>query len=339
MDFIDTKTFDVSSAPSPFAVASDFKQFPLGMTIEDIVNLNVPNKHFKQYTSVHIGGHFIDRVNWHRVRPKQGQLVTIRAVPQGGGGGKNPLATVLSIALMAAVPALGFGVAQTLGLGWTTAGGTFIASSVGLAIGKGIVAIGGRLLINAIAPPSTPKSSNAGFQSAPEASTYFIAGATNRIDPFGTIPIVLGKHRMIPPQIKPYTETVGGDQYVRQLFIWGYGEVIVEDIKIGDTPIGEFEDVEIETVYGTDSDPDITLYPGTVDQNDLNVTLNEVDGYQTRTSTENADELSVDITFPQGLVQFSGSGTKLERTVQVEVQYSPTGAGTWSAATGTVGHA
>ena len=136
---------------------------------------------------------------------------------------------------------------------------------------------------------------------------------------------------MVPPMgALPYTETVGGDQYLRLLFVWGYGPLHISDLKIGETPLSDFEGVEIETREGYDDDDPITLYSNVVVQNDLSVSLTQAGGYTTRTTEIDADEISVDITLPRGLVEFAANGAKTETDVQIEVQYSPTGMNQWS---------
>jgi len=335
LDFTGTKKFNVTSIASPFSIRSDCHTFEQGRSIDEVVSLIVPNDDYKKFIHITLGGMPIDRGLWHLIKPKQDQQLLLRAIPMGGGGGKNPLSAVLSIALMVAVPYIAPALGGALGFGWSTAGGTFITSSaLGMSVVKGGLMLVGRMLINAIAPPSQPKP-NANGSFTADSPTLFITGATNRVSQFGVIPKVLGKSRIVPPQVKPYTETVGNDQYVRQLFIWGYGEVEIEDIKIGETLISEFDDVEIEHVYGTSSDPAITLYPNSVDENRLNISLTNALGYQTRTTSIDTDEISVDITFPRGLHNLASVNNwkPSSETVQFEVQYAPTGTTDWSSDT------
>lgn len=115
------------------------------------------------------------------------------------------------------------------------------------------------------------------------------------------------------------------------LFVWGYGPLEITDLKIGETPLSEFDDVEIETRQGYSDDAPITLYSSSVLQNDLQVTLTSAAGYITRTTETDADEISVDITLPRGLFMFNDNGNKTSRTVALEIQYSPTGMNSWSA--------
>ena len=97
-----------------------------------------------------------------------------------------------------------------------------------------------------------------------------IRGSQNRADPYGAIPLVLGRHLVVPLLgAEHYTERDGDDQYLRSLFVVGYGPLEIREIKIGDTPIGDFDDVDVEVREGYSNDKPIRLYPGTVFQEDL----------------------------------------------------------------------
>ena len=59
----------------------------------------------------------VPRDHWSMVRPKPGTIITLRVAPgKGGGGGKNPLRTVLTIAVVAAAFVLGPAVGAAMGL-------------------------------------------------------------------------------------------------------------------------------------------------------------------------------------------------------------------------------
>ncbi|MDP6883301.1 MAG: phage tail protein, partial [Rhodospirillales bacterium] len=64
-------------------------------------------------------GQALLRADWDTTVIGDGDVVAFVALPHGGGGGgggKNPLKTVLSIALMVAAPGLGGALAGSLGL-------------------------------------------------------------------------------------------------------------------------------------------------------------------------------------------------------------------------------
>lgn len=310
-------------APSPFAVARLTREFNVGVSLSDMLADIQPDVYLRGHAHVLINGVAVPRENWARVYPKGGSLVNIRFVPSGGGGGrKNPLRTVLSLAVLAASPVLAGSLGTALG-----ASGSFLGISASRLITTGVNLLG-RLAINALAPPPRPRLSCA----VKETPGYFIQGAQNRLQPFARVPKVLGKHRFVPPMgALPYTETVGSEQYLRLLFVWGYGPLNIGELKIGETPLSEFQDVEIETRQGYVDDAPLMLYSNAVLQNDLQVVLRQSGGYQLRVSEAEAEELSVDVTFPRGLFRFDNANNKQSSSVEIEVQYSPAGADDWSA--------
>lgn len=311
-------------AAHPFAPARPHASLPAGGSLCDIAAAAGLAPELWPYTHVFVNGHHVPRGNWARVRPHAGTVVTLRMLPMGGGGGKNPLRTVLSLALVAASPVIAGAIAGALGVG---AQSVFLGMNAARLITAG-VNIAGRLALNAIAPPSRPRFGGA----QKESPTLFLQGARNAAYPFGRVPRVLGRHRMVPPLgAMPYTETAGNDQYLRMIFVWGYGPLNIGDLRIGETPLAEFDGVEVETRHGWPDDPPLTLYSNSVMQNDMEVVLRESGGYVLRTTETEADEISVDLTLPRGLVAFNGSGKQVAAAVEVEVQYSPAGEDDWSA--------
>lgn len=317
----------VIARPSPFSGRQVRSIVPAGRTVAELVDAHLKDVGALVGAHVWIGPDYVPRDMWHCVRLKEGSVLNIRAVPMGGGG-KNPLAAILSIAVMAIAPGIGVALSSSLGLAgaglW--AGSTFFSAST--LIG-GAVSVIGKLAINALLPPPKQRSSASGGQ---DSTTLFISGAQNQLLPFGRVPRVLGKMRHVPPLgARPYTETVGDAQYLRMLFCLGYGPLEVSDLKIGETPLSEFDDVEIEIRHGYEDDEPITLFSNSVFQTDLSILLEEANGFEVRRTEPDADEISIDVTFEGGLVRFSGSGAKREETVQLEVQYSLADANDWSA--------
>lgn len=314
---------DVAMVPHPFAAERIHHTIFPGRTVAGIIRHLQPDEDLARYAHVYLNGDYVPHSRWRHVRPKAGTVVSIRLVPMGGGGGsKAVFSTVLTIALMVATNGLASSLAGTTFMGFNLSTGA-ITTGVNLLT---------RLAINALAPPPKPRFSASGNRESP---TLFLQGARNQVSPFGRVPKVLGKHRFVPPLgALPYTETVGNDQYIRMLFVWGYGPLAISDLKVGETPLSDFEGVEIETRQGYPGDPPISLYSNSVIQNDLQVNLTAAAGYVTRTTEVDAEEISVDITLPRGLVFLDGSGGKTAATVKLEVQYSPKGLGQWSAGTG-----
>ena len=93
--------------------------------------------------------------------------------------------------------------------------------------------------------------------------SYELRLTRNAARPYRSIPVVLGKHRVLPPlagTTKSEIDATDGHLYQRFLLVWGYGQLKVTDIRIGGAPIGDYEDVQIETREGLASDAATTLY-------------------------------------------------------------------------------
>jgi hypothetical protein len=314
----------VTVAPHPFAVERVQHKIAAGQSLAVIAERAQPDGFLRRYGHIHIDGHYIPQENWARVYPKAGAIVSIRMVPMGGGGsGKSTLRTVLSIAIIAASPMIAGAVLGALSVS-STAVVLGVSGSQILSAGVSLL---GRLALNALAPPGRARFSS-GVRESP---TLFIQGARNQVSPFARVPQVLGKHRMVPPLgALPYTETAGSEQYLRMLFVWGYGPLQISDLKIGETPLSDFEGVEIETRQGYPDDAPLSLYSDSVIQNDLQVSVTHAGGAVIRTTETGADEISVDITFPRGLFFLTNSGAKAAATVSVTVGYSLKGMGVWT---------
>lgn len=297
-----------------------------GMTIEQIVDVIIPHKIKGVEIVVNIGDHVIPRSNWKNVKPKPMTVVGINAVAAGGGGGgkKNPLMTILSIAIVVATviyaPYLAPYVAQATGASLATA--TALTQ-----IGLSMI---GSLALSMLA--GTPKQKARVDNASPaEASSQFIEGASNKIDRYGVIPVNLGTNRMFPPQgALPYTETSAGKQYVRQIFCYGFGKLQVSERRLGETLLSEYDGVEINDRLNADLSEGVSLYSTDVYQDGYSVLISNAAGYITRTTQPNADEAELDVTFTQGLTSYSDSGQRNNRTVDFEVRYAPTGTTNWS---------
>ena len=314
----------VTASPHPFKAATVDLEIKEGFTVLELLQIAQPREVFQNYAYIEIDGYTIPRNYWHIVKPKAGHIVAINIIPQGGEG-KNPLRVLLTIAIVAATFAFAGPLGAAIVGGETLAIGSFtIASS---AVGAAVIQLAGGLLINMIAPirPASLQT---------ESPSYFIDQARNRARPYAPIPVIFGRHVVVPPLgAAPITEIVGGDHYLRMVVVWGYGPLRISDIKIGETPISEFDDIEIETREGRVGDAALTLYPNTIDQQNLAIDLTKDASWQTRRSSLEADELSIDITLPRGLAKFNKKGKREKHTVEIQVQYKLVGEADWESAT------
>lgn len=340
--FIGMLNEDIIVQKSLLPFKQDFETLHLEncKTIQEIVNKTIPYNFVGARLVVTLNNEIVSEDNWNKPL-KKGEIVGLNFIPTGGGGGgKNVLTAVVVIAAAIAVPALAGTVglwagnaAVGAGLGGFGAGlGGFTGLAAGAyALGYGATLIAGSMLLSVAtsALMSTPKQSGAGT-SLSESQTQFIEGASNSIDKYGIIPVNLGTNRMFPPQAAlPYTETSGNDQYCRQLFTYGYGNLLITDRKIGETSIDQFEGVEMDDRLNADLNLGTKLYTNDVYQENLNIKLTQKDGFSLRTTQSETDECELDLTF-QGLVRYDNQANKNNATVEFEVQYAPTGTENWS---------
>ena len=346
--------------PNPFSIDGRVDlAVKAGGTIFDMVAMVCGAETDQAQAYVKINGEPVPRHLWRHVRPKKGVLVEVRVVPAGGGGGgqrKNPIATILTIAVMAAsvfIPAIPAVAAAAGNIGLSLG----MAPATALTFGRFLVStattMGGRLLVNSLAPPpqqslgalaATPGTGSgmgSSFAGGPRSSpTLSLTGSRNRLAPYEVIPVILGTHKVFPPLgAEPYTEIVGDDQYLRLLFTVGYGPLQMDDLKIGETPLSSFDDVETEIRPGHDSDAPIGLFPKDVHEEPVAALLDGVisgkpgsASYVQRRSEANADELSVDIGFPAGVVRIEDDGSYARHTVTVSVEYRHISGGGWLSA-------
>ena len=273
---------------------------PMG-TLADLIAALVPDELDRDHISAFIGGDYIEPDLWSKIRPKSGASIYLRIVPQ------DPV-TLISILATAAAPTI------TTALGF--AAGTFAAAVAGAAISIAITYAASAL----IGPRAT--------QNRKESPTYGITSARNGITPFQPVPVVLGTHRMVPPYgATPYTEVASNDQYLRFVLIWGYGPVAVSDIRIGNTPIGDYADVETEHDFnGTETQLD--LYPADASQEDLSIRL--LATFVERTTPNNTTEIGVTLTFPAGLFKQNKKGKRVNTDARIIGQYRLVGAGSFT---------
>jgi len=328
---------NVQTSLLPFNLQHKITQVPEGLTLHEMVKTVFPRRIKGLKVAVSINGDLIPNQNWHLVRPKKDTLICINIVPTGGRRKKNPLATILSIAVAVVAPYAAAAWGASLGLAVT---GTGVLTVAQTALYTGIVRIGigmvGYLATSMLS--STPRQSySGGSQSITESRTQFIEGASNVIDKFGVIPVNLGTNRMFPKQAAlPYSELSAESQYARQLFTYGYGKHIITERKFGETLVSSYQEVEMEDRLNTDLHLGTKLYSNDVFQEGLSVTLSSDNPASVFTTQNDSNEFELDFTFPRGIWAFANDqNKKVNELVSLEIQFAPTGTTDWS--TGSLG--
>lgn len=225
---------------------------PSGSTIQEIVDHFV-SKDTNHLITVTVNGYSIYRKNWSYVRPKDSAVVSVRLVP-------GDLITLVSL-LVATIPGLGV-VAPIVTSGLLALG---IPGGLALGIGSIIISsaiiIGGVYFLGRLAISSLigePPELGDGVRGASSSPTANNLG--NQELPFTPIWRNYGRNRLYPPRAaKPYTFTRDKKRYIRELFAIG-GYNMIEDVRLGDTPITDFSTHTLEMREGWDSDTDLTLF-------------------------------------------------------------------------------
>jgi hypothetical protein len=256
-------------------------------------------------------GRVILRAEWRR-RVVDGDVIAFVVLPLGGGGegGKNPLQLVAALALMYFAPGIGSSI-------YSAMGGTFVAAEAGLVISgiSAAVSIAGNALISSAfaGRPSLPTPQQAGGVAgfAAPSPTYNLQAQGNMARLDAAIPVQYGRMMSYPDfAAQPYAEFAGNEQYLFQLLCLGQGYFEVEAIRIEDTAISVFPEIDYEIIEpgGT-----LTLFPSSV------VTSSEVSGQEAVYDTwlgpfvanaagTSANTLAVDVVCPRGLFYANDSG-------------------------------
>jgi hypothetical protein len=229
----------VTLQPHPFSQSHVRFEIAEGSTIYGIVIAGGLRPSILKHVRVWIGDEEIPQDVWHLVRPKAGTQVFIKLTPKGGGGG-NFLRTMLMLAVVVAATLVagpaGGAIAGTLGLS------AMAGAAIGSLIATGLTTLG-LYLINMLVPP--PK---AGGKTSERA---LLGAIRNRFNPFGPVPRIIGRRRVWPVlAARPYTESQGGKRYLRAMLLVGFGPLRISDIRIGETPISVYSNIEIEVREG-----------------------------------------------------------------------------------------
>jgi hypothetical protein len=312
-----------------------------GSSIDELLDVALasrPGWRARYRLVVCIAGHEIEQAYWTRVRVKPGVIVTFRPRLQGSD-------TIWRSVLTVVVAIAAFALAAPTGGASLVAAAGFEAGTTAAAIASAVVAAtviaAGTLAINALFPIRPPASSSGSVNSA---ALNSIQGAQNVADPFGPIPVVLGRHRQSPRMAaKPYTEINGRDQWLQLLLVAGYGPLLMEDFKVGETPLSSYTDYEIDILQGYESDPPTYLYRGNVDEVPLSIQMdNTVDApgvvgtggdWQTQISSPDSDVVSVDFAASEGCFAVNDKGAPDDWRVPINVRYRPVAGGAYTTVT------
>lgn len=320
------------------------------------------NEKSKDYFVYCINGLVVDRELFrHKVLSKD-DIVLIAPKISGEDSG-----SLIKTAAIIAITVYTGGVLAGTGVAWLAAG------TVGNALVTAGVTVVASALLNQMIPPPQPEgldpaTLNSGSSSV-GSQMYSISGQANQVKKFGTVPKVYGSHRMFPlVAANPYTELETDPsngklvQFFYAIYDFGLGPCYVEDLKIGETPIGAYDDVSYnfvdlnapvtsQGIWDNQNQNKFTLYRGDVSSESLSISLNgnrdgsyikgnwvispDPEEYQTvRNAAANSENYSQEITCtfvcPKGLYGFDASGNRDYREITLEVEFAKAdGSGPW----------
>lgn len=265
-----------------------------------------------QAWQVSIGGVPVPREHWHHVRPKDGQVIEVRAAV-----GRSALMLIATVALAY----------FTFG-----AGSLFIGA--GAAIGGGVVAaaavyVAGSIIINKVLGP---KPAKAGAGDAD--SVYSLRGARNRARPYQPLGLLFGSVRIAPDLVSnPYTWYAGDDQYLGMVLTPGINVDSVGALYNGEALLSSFEGVQVwHNGFPGMASQAIPLHSNadTLAGGSLDAESQHTPGpWVQRTGSPDTIRLQVDVEYL--LFDTSSKGKPQDNSETIQIQYRAVGSGTWQA--------
>lgn len=320
----------LTGSPHPFKTNRIIDFARPGLTVKQCVEYvrekyKISEQLLKQLV-IAVDGVVINKDNWATTILRTGQLVTYKTIPQG----RNAFRTILFIAIVIFVPELA---GEYLVAAGTS---TYVAAAIKFAATAAAMA-----LANALVPIRLPGTENP----ATSNQLNLFNGTNNRTNPYGPIPVVLGRVRMTPLLgSQPYVDTQTTTSYMHMQLVWGFGplEVDMNELYIGANKLDYYyqgnnadavpRPITIMGYVGSNGLETETqkiaefnkLYPNIVEQQFKNVDLinTTTNNEEVVTFTETqATRVQAIISFPEGLRKISTKdGKSYASTVSFQVQ-------------------
>lgn len=317
LDFIGSAIFKDNPFQS-FAGNYQVIEYFEGATADEIVDLACKdNSWLKNYIAVKIGDQIVPRESWSRVRLKRNAPILLMVIPQGGNIG-NTLKTLalITIAVVANIYIPG-------------AGGTIYAQ-IGHAVGVAAVTMAASLALNAVFPPPTAQNPGLG-NGLKEGDSFAWNSSSNQLLTYQSVPRVYGKVKMAPPYAaKPFVESIGAEQYLYLIFDFGYGELQLEDLRIGENALESYQNVKYYIHPSFKKGDKLNLYNRDVYQENFSQKLLQ-SAWRYGSSTQDTSEVVIDFNFPLGLNKINKDNADvLTHEVDLSVEWRAVGDTSWS---------
>lgn len=229
----------------------------------------------------------------------------------GGHGFKHIFGMVLTIGLMIAAPHNIFGLSS------------MFARSL---VSGAIMILGGRLINSMLHLNQVPQVE------VNQSQSYGWELPTVQTQEGNTIGETYGSCIPAPQLLMCHVDTVDDNtQYLNALYCGGYGPVdSITNLRIGYTPIENFQDCQIETRTGTNDQAPISFFPDTVADQSVDMTLKEGNAVTRSTDSGDVNRIDVTVTFPSGIYYQKDDGNFGDQTARFNIAYRVTGTNNWS---------
>ena len=119
------------------------------------------------------------------------------------------------------------------------------------------------------------------------------------------------------------------DQYLILLFCVGFGKYDIADIKIGNTPLGEFTAVETNTIVDYQGD-ELEIYTKDVTEESTSILIEQSGNWYSRNTEPLTDRISIDLSWLTGLRFLEHDGKQVSAGVDISIRHRRVGTNTWT---------
>lgn len=288
----------------PFVAVEGYRPVPVGKTLEEGLALH-GFEDCAEYFVFTRKGPEAEKVEAD-YKPGRGEAILIELSPEGSDRGKSVFKRLVKV----------FAVTAAIFIG-----GAFLVGAIGgSALGIKAVAYFGFNYLADNLIDIYAESRNRGAGSGDESSTLdesnLLFGAGNALIRGAPVPVPLGYNR-VSPQLasSPYPEIEGDESYLNLTMLLGEKPVAISDVRIGTTPIEQFDDYEL--TLDLEGDGKFDKFP-TVHDGPLSIQVDE--NFTVRRTLENVDRIGVMVMYPNGLYRYD-NGAERDLPAEFEIAY------------------
>ena len=296
---------EIRKTYNPLTLSHDYRTFEnAGLSPNQF--LERENIIFTRPVVLLVNGIPILRKDWN-LQLKQTDVCHFVELPRGGGGGSNPLQIVLTIAIIALSVYTGGLAAAAWGATWG-------------AVVSGAIMVGGMMLVNmffgGLSMPSIPT-----MPEHQRIDEYNINAGRNTLQIGKPFAEHFGRFICFPALVMGcYTEYISNKQYFYMVGIIGVGEYDIENVYIGDAPIGDYANTSYNIIAPSGA---LTLCPNLV-FTCAGISGQELDT-EWLTSVVSAvgteiSQIGFDVVFPGGLGSFNDLGDLCSHSVKIRTE-------------------